>query len=716
MSAAAAFSQDLSGSLGPGIVLEPAGQIIADSRVISGERSILGSHEGPGSYTAFLRTEPTVIPFTAGKTYEVSFSYRIVTAPDQGFGVLFYSPKGGAQGVWLPSRTITGAAGDTGRVTLRNTLGAFDDYRVHWNVIGIGAIVIDNIEFRDDAGRLILAEGGERTARLAQAFLPVGRAGRGYWVAPALTGGTPPYAWKAAGDLPPGFALSEDGNLTAESPREGSYAVTAEVKDAAGVTAYIRLQVTIAPAAAPGAGARAAGAGAGAVGGIRLENGTVVVRPTPYAPAFRNPLEGMRPYVAPARAHPFATLARQHFEWNLLENSESDTVERIRQATDRLIGDLPAYNIKMIPRVYLTWPPDRRYWPSDLTPGDYSSPAFRARMTRLISRIGEVWNNDPRIAYVETGIIGEWGEQHHPGFGSIGGDQLLPWAMEKEFGDAYKAAFPDTLLMRRYPRDFISYPFGIHWDVFGSFDKGFWGNDSTGMSALLTRAPLKDLWKNAVMGGEIDPTFMGEPDFSQQTMENVVRKHSDRLVGLIRKLHWNHLGALEIVNTADAELWAKASEIQNALGYRFVIEEARYTARAEKEIALSLSVRNTGSSPFYYNWPLEVSLLNPDNHRPLWKTVLKGIDVRSWLPGTAVGVQRTLTLPAVLPAGRYVIAVAILDPAGMVPSARFAVDNYFNGGRTPLGPIGISADPGPLDVGPFDDLAADRSLYYLPGG
>ena len=49
-----------------------------------------------------------------------------------------------------------------------------------------------------------------------------------------------------------------------------------------------------------------------------------------------------------------------------------------------------------------------------MTPGDYSSDQFKRRALRLIQRLGTVWDNDPRVAYIELGLIGRWGEQHSP--------------------------------------------------------------------------------------------------------------------------------------------------------------------------------------------------------------------------------------------------------------------------------------------------------------
>ena len=66
-----------------------------------------------------------------------------------------------------------------------------------------------------------------------------------------------------------------------------------------------------------------------------------------------------------------------------------------------------------------------------------------------------------------------------------------------------------------------------------------------------------------------------------------------------------------------------------------------------------------------------------------------------------------------------ILALAILDPAGNLPCARFSTVNYFTGGRHPIGRIGIAARPAAVEVDPltFDDPGADRTLHYtLPAG
>ena len=145
-------------ALPPGFVFGPGGSFTSNaSEAVSGSYSIKGAYSGSGSYTHYLYTNPAVIALSPNHPYRVLFQYRILATPDKGFEVLFYSPTGGAAGNFLPSTTITGAIGTTGTATLTNTLGPYSDYQASWDIIGVGAISIDNIQITDGVTGSVVA-------------------------------------------------------------------------------------------------------------------------------------------------------------------------------------------------------------------------------------------------------------------------------------------------------------------------------------------------------------------------------------------------------------------------------------------------------------------------------------------------------------------------------------------------------------------------------
>jgi len=144
-------------SLGPSFKLDSAGSVTSNpNEIIDGGYSIKGTYTGTKAFTPYLETVPSVLPLTARHTYRVSFRYKILTAPSNGIEVLFLSPSAAAQGNFLPSMMITGAAGTTGTTTLTNTLGPYTDYRALWTIAGTGAIPIDDIQIIDGtSGKVI---------------------------------------------------------------------------------------------------------------------------------------------------------------------------------------------------------------------------------------------------------------------------------------------------------------------------------------------------------------------------------------------------------------------------------------------------------------------------------------------------------------------------------------------------------------------------------
>jgi len=150
-------------TVGAGFVLDAAGSVtVTASEVISQTGSIKGSYFGTGVYTPYLHTDSRIFQFSPAETYRITFRYRILTAPSAGFEVLFYSPTGGISGNFLPSATVTGSAGDSGTGTLTSRLQSFSDYQAVWNVVGTGAIAIDDIQIVNvGTGQVVASENAE---------------------------------------------------------------------------------------------------------------------------------------------------------------------------------------------------------------------------------------------------------------------------------------------------------------------------------------------------------------------------------------------------------------------------------------------------------------------------------------------------------------------------------------------------------------------------
>jgi hypothetical protein len=154
--------------------------------------------------------------------------------------------------------------------------------------------------------------------------------------------------------------------------------------------------------------------------------------------ALTHPPVGFRPGLDHDKSFPHPTLIQRHVPWNAIENHPSDSVQKIGDCGNAQEANLPPKNVNAIPRAWIAWnqSPGNEAWPTDLRAGDGSSLQLKHRAVRWVCRLAEVWNNDPRVAWVHTGTIGRLGEQKSPVWINQDG-----WS--HRFGDAWTAAVPE---------------------------------------------------------------------------------------------------------------------------------------------------------------------------------------------------------------------------------------------------------------------------------
>jgi hypothetical protein len=463
-----------------------------------------------------------------------------------------------------------------------------------------------------------------------------------------------------------------------------------------------------------------------------VQNGWVTVNPPEFQGAINNPLKGFRAY----KKDGYGLVERKYIKWQDIEAGADDTVERIiahtneiTQIKGRRFEDL---NVKLVPRVFLDWngSAGRQHWPADLHTFDYDSPEFQQRLRRLVAKLGEAWDNDPRIFAVQMGLIGYWGEHHSP----------APTAAQRRLlTEAFRQAFKHKpVLVRHTDPEFMQAGFGIYYDTFANLVREPPDGQKDQLPWQATHV-FPDIWKRAPIEGEVEynwqkqrasakpaETFGRTPD---ETMK--VPAYRRYMIDKIRRYHASYLGWITGYTDTDREALLGAAELQKVFGYRFVLESASYplAVQPNSKMTVKLTARNTGSAPFYLDWPVAVALLDPATKQPVWSAPLDSVDIRRWLPGedwdsAAFAYRRAAVpyreeghaaLPTGLKPGKYIVALAILDrQGGMMPSARFAVENYFRGGWHPLGFIGVGVPPPEtaLTNVPFDSPAFDVSLHY----
>ena len=487
---------------------------------------------------------------------------------------------------------------------------------------------------------------------------------------------------------------------------------------------------------------------------ITYVNGTLIIAPPgpgyvfspqPLGCSVKNPLTGWRgkrqtPLTDTPPGNVFTvdpgyeTLKKWYLGWSEMETNASSGMDAITNFLNVLWTNLPGNNEMVVPRIVLI-DAGGSYIPNDLpaigaTYYDspwYTNASVQPRIQRLISRLGQAWNNDPRVAWVEMGVEGKYGE--HWGLGNMvaGYGNFATWMYQQ-----FTNAFTNKLVMVRYvgteggmaPLTPLSqsFPFGFYQD---SFAYSLYNSELAAIAAL----DNSNRWKYAVNAGEIR-SQNGDPDLSPTDVNfDLSGTGLQTLLNWTRQAHTSHLGwDMDNLQIPTGSIGGEA--IRSALGYHFLITGYQQSLRADPggTLNLSFSVINTGSSPFYYRWPVKVALVDESTQVPVFSQILTN-DIRQWLPGSNWNsnsaayqtppatnvISAAISIPTNMPTGAYIVSLAVLNPAGgNLPAVRFEIQNYWPGGMHPMGRLGVGTNINTpvVDAVSFYTNAIDASVHY----
>lgn len=397
----------------------------------------------------------------------------------------------------------------------------------------------------------------------------------------------------------------------------------------------------------------------------------LVVRPQSMAGPLDNPLKGWCPYTNAGGIRQPYSMVFQYVSWRELEPTENDfQFEQWEKRWDGRWGT----DKHVIFRVYVDYPSKPSGLPDWLREAgvketrytdhgggmapDYNDPRMLASMERLIAALGKRYNDHPRVAFIQIGLLGFWGEWH-----TYPRNELYATpATEQRIIDAYRKAFPNKLLMVRYAREYAGKQdwIGFHDDMFPEDTDN--GKD-WGFLAGLRREGRAENWKRAVVGGEMvpgkAPQWLGD-DYST-TLEMLERAH----------FTWVGPYCPALTIPKDKAFKERSEELVRKMGYEFQINEVRYVSRvtAQKPTRISLDGVNQGVAPFYYPWSVEWSLI--DTSGKLVAIQKTDWDIRKWQPGEF---SESAELSWDVPPGTYFLCLGIRDPWKDRPAIYFAND------------------------------------------
>ncbi|MBB6048595.1 DUF4832 domain-containing protein [Armatimonas rosea] len=284
----------------------------------------------------------------------------------------------------------------------------------------------------------------------------------------------------------------------------------------------------------------------------------------------------------------------------------------------------------------------------------WDDPKLLEPLLRFIAAFGKRYNAHPRVAFLQLGTLGFWGEWHTWPVEKL----MASLTTQKRVVAAYRAAFPDVPIHARYPYEGTNHAWlGYHDDM---IPEDSLGTEAWQFLPSLTKAGRTENWKTAPLGGEMVPSaarkWLGE---GWPTLQKAVEQ-----------LHFSWIGPYcpAIEKDLPPEQKARADTLVRRMGYSFRLTQLTYGTAAHGALELTLDGINEGVAPFYRDWPLEVGLLDETSRvvariRPI-------TDLRRWLPGP-FSVKASLPSPPKLPKLR--LAVRVVDPwEGAAQPLRFA--------------------------------------------
>jgi hypothetical protein len=253
------------------------------------------------------------------------------------------------------------------------------------------------------------------------------------------------------------------------------------------------------------------------MGGIDNPNGKQVIF-TETPKALRNPLKGFMIWSSDVEApRTYVALNKGIIRWENIENSITDGTNKIREYSERYLfkGSYNGVsyqtkdrNIKTNPIVMLKEGSADDYSPSDMdiSEHDNQTDIFADRIKKLASKLGEAWDNDPRIGFIYMGIVGTWGEQW---------STAVSPNVAKALGDSFTQAFKHKKVIVRVPQYFNKtyleshnnifreneyqnyYDFGMYWDAFA------WDREMSGLLDTDDLLATTGIWKDQPILGEV---------------------------------------------------------------------------------------------------------------------------------------------------------------------------------------------------------------------
>ena len=399
-----------------------------------------------------------------------------------------------------------------------------------------------------------------------------------------------------------------------------------------------------------------------------------------YSPAPPgNPLKGFMPYSGNYSTFPYSMewdylplrslmTGPTNFDWSTIDALLNNDASRGHQTVFDVYLDYPALptgipqyllDAGLVAYSYTNYGNDG----ISVSP-DYENPLLDQALMNFIAALGARYDGDPRVGFVELGLLGYWGEWHtYPET-----NWFASTAVQDAVLTAYAGAFHQTKVLVRWPAGDLkpaSLPVGYHDD---SFAYDTIAPPAYNFSSLLAAAGETNKWQTQPIGGEFYPPIQlcaWNPGPSNcvppgQAFSNCVA---------LTHTSW-------ILNQAVFDPGFSGTQQDLALmgarqlGYELYVTNATLVQnRGADSLSVTIGVLNQGVAPFYYDWPVQLAVWNTSNGIvQSWTTPWK---LSCVYPGSN-SIWTCTNNNLHLPAGQYKLLLGVMNPMTNGAPLRFA--------------------------------------------
>jgi len=353
------------------------------------------------------------------------------------------------------------------------------------------------------------------------------------------------------------------------------------------------------------------------------------------------------------------------YNWSYLERNWGNIAQTGKRVGFRVAAEIPGSGKNDTPQWVIDQGVAMRPYSIDGEQGfapDWDDSLFLAAHHDFIIALGERYDNDPRVAWIDIGSYGFWGEWHVWMNESLAATQ----ATKKSILDDYFEAFPTKHKVIAFDDNFATgyvtdHGGGIRNDCLGTDDSNNWYLESLNS---IDPSLNERVWKTAIITGEFCGSSYG-----------AIVGTTDRFelnYAFIQQTHWSYIGSAGgAIQPQNDEHRANLDKLHKKLGYRFVLRNVDHekSVNTGSFITVTINIENKGVAPFYYDWPLVLYLVSSNQQVVLQQTL--NIDIKKWLPGITKSAD-SFEIPSSISAGRYDVYLAILDPDTQKPGVMFA--------------------------------------------